>query len=609
MCGIVGIVSKRSVSARLVEGLRRLEYRGYDSAGIATVLSDGVHRRRAVGKLAALETVLEGEPLQGSIGIGHTRWATHGKPTVLNAHPHGGEQVAVVHNGIIENFSSLKKDLADAGIAFESETDSEVIARLIEHKLSQGLAPRDAFSQALSQLKGAFALGVVFGADPDRLYCARLGSPLAIGWGEGEMFIGSDALALAPFTRDVTFLEEGDWAVVDLKGAEVFDRANTPVERPRTLSNVDNNLVGKGRHRHFMAKEIEEQTEVVARTLATYLDPSKGASNLPDHGIDFANINRLIISACGTAYLAGQIAKYWFESWARLPVEIDIASELRYRDFPYQEGDAAFYISQSGETADTLAAMRHAKAAGVRCGTVVNVLESTMAREADAVFPIKAGPEIGVASTKAFTCQLATLAAIALAVGRARGHLSEAQEQEIVAHLLTIPRLMTEVLAHESDFDSLGHTLMTARDVLYLGRGVSFPLALEGALKLKEISYIHAEGYAAGELKHGPIALVDEDVPIIVIAPPDKHFDKTISNMHEVLARGGKCLLLSTEKGIAEAQTDTPLLGSFALPEMHPMLTPLVYALPVQLLAYYTAVHKGTDVDQPRNLAKSVTVE
>ena len=609
MCGIVGIVSERSVSARLIEGLRRLEYRGYDSAGIATVLGGAVHRRRAVGKLVALETVLEGDPLGGMTGIGHTRWATHGKPTELNAHPHGGAKVAIVHNGIIENFSSLKKELMDAGAAFESETDSEVIARLMERELDAGADPKRAFQQSLHLLEGAFAIGAVFADSPGEVFCARRGSPLAIGWGEGEMFIGSDALALAPFTREVTFLEEGDWAVMDLKGASIFDEKGQPADREKSFSNVDVSLIGKGRHRHFMAKEIEEQSEVVAHTLASYLDPTEGTSSLPDHGMDLTHANRVIISACGTGYLAGLIAKYWFESWARLPVEIDIASELRYRDFPYQEGDVAFFISQSGETADTLAAMRHAKAAGLPCGTVVNVLESTMAREADAAFPIKAGPEIGVASTKAFTCQLATLAAIALSTGRARSHLSEKEESEIVAHLMTIPRLMTEVMARESAFDELGSRLAAARDVLYLGRGLSFPMALEGALKLKEISYIHAEGYAAGELKHGPIALVDEDVPIIVIAPPDRHFDKTISNMHEVLARGGQCLLLSSKEGIAQAETDTPLFGSFALPDMHPMLTPLVYALPVQLLAYYTAVHKGTDVDQPRNLAKSVTVE
>ncbi|NNU16250.1 glutamine--fructose-6-phosphate transaminase (isomerizing) [Parvularcula sp. ZS-1/3] len=609
MCGIVGIVSDHGVASRLVEGLRRLEYRGYDSAGIATLIDGEIHRKRAVGKLSALETKLEAEPLAGTTGIGHTRWATHGKPTEKNAHPHGGAKVAVVHNGIIENFSPLRNDLKDKGVTFESETDSEVIARLLEDELAQGSDPMRAFREVLAKLEGAFALGVLFAGEPDAIFCARKGSPLALGKGEGEMFIGSDALALAPFTNRITYLEEGDWAVLSRETVAIFDGAGTPVEREETISDASAALVGKGRHRHFMAKEIEEQPEVVAHTLTTYLNPSEGTVNLPETGIDFSNISRLTISACGTAYLAGLISKYWFETLARLPVEIDIASELRYRDVPYQKGEAALFVSQSGETADTLAAMRHAAEAGVTVGAVVNVTQSTMAREADAVFPIKAGPEIGVASTKAFTCQLATLACLAIAAGRARGYVTPEREAELCESLLKLPRLMNDVLAHAEEFDRLGTLLQPARDVLYLGRGVSFPMALEGALKLKEISYIHAEGYAAGELKHGPIALVDEHVPVIVIAPRDAHFEKTVSNMHEVMARGGKCLLLATEKGLEAAKTDEPLLGSFAMPDVDPLFSPLIYALPIQLLAYHTAVHKGTDVDQPRNLAKSVTVE
>ncbi len=609
MCGIVGIVSTNPVADRMVDALRRLEYRGYDSAGVAAINGDTVVRRRAVGKLAALEERLREEPLPGHVGIGHTRWATHGSPTEDNAHPHGSDALAIVHNGIIENFSELKKGLLDAGVSFESETDSEVIARLLEKEVQARGNAREAFKVTLEQLEGAFALGVVFSAEPQALFCARRGSPLAIGHGDGEMYIGSDALALAPFTRRISYLEEGDWAHLTLDGAEIFNSDGQLANREEILSDASSVLVGKGRHRHFMAKEIEEQSEVIAHTLSNYLDPNTEAVVIPGSSIDFTRVQRLTLSACGTAYLAGLISKYWFETWARLPVEIDIASELRYRDVPYQEGDVALFISQSGETADTLAALRDAKAAGVKVGAVVNVLGSTMAREADALFPIKAGPEIGVASTKAFTCQLATLASLAIAAGRARGVLSKEDEARLVHGLYAVPRLIGDALAREDDVTKLAHELVPASDVLYLGRGVSFPLAMEGALKLKEISYIHAEGYAAGELKHGPIALVDEHVPVIVIAPPDKHFEKTLSNMHEVIARGGRCILLSSEEGIKRAAADDQLLGSFALPEVDPMLAPLVYAAPIQLLAYHTAVLKGTDVDQPRNLAKSVTVE
>ncbi|MEM6913741.1 MAG: glutamine--fructose-6-phosphate transaminase (isomerizing), partial [Pseudomonadota bacterium] len=580
MCGIVGIISTKPVADRLVDALKRLEYRGYDSAGVAAINGDAVMRRRAVGRLAALEERLREDPLPGTVGIGHTRWATHGRPTEDNAHPHGGDVLAIVHNGIIENFSDLKKGLLDSGVVFESETDSEVVARLLETELLAKGDAREAFRAMLCQLEGAFALGVVFSSEPQALYCARRGSPLAIGHGDGEMYIGSDALALAPFTRRISYLEEGDWARLTLDGAEILNGEGQLANRPEVLSDASSVLVGKGRHRHFMAKEIEEQSEVVAHTLATYLDPNSETVTVPPSTIDFARLQRLTLSACGTAYLAGLVSKYWFETWARLPVEIDIASELRYRDVPYAEGDAALFISQSGETADTLAAMRDARHAGVQVGAVVNVLESTMGREADALFPIKAGPEIGVASTKAFTCQLATLACLAISAGRARGSLSREEEARLVHELYALPRLIGEVLAHGNAIIELAQEIVPASDVLYLGRGVSFPLAMEGALKLKEISYIHAEGYAAGELKHGPIALVDEHVPVIVIAPPDKHFEKTLSNMHEVIARGGRCVLLSSREGIKRAAADDQLLGSFALPEVDPMLTPLVYAAP-----------------------------
>jgi glucosamine--fructose-6-phosphate aminotransferase (isomerizing) len=609
MCGIVGINSREAVSGRIVEGLRRLEYRGYDSAGVATIDEGAIGRRRSVGKLFALEQLLSENPLPGAIGIGHTRWATHGRPTEENAHPHGAEAVSVVHNGIIENFAELKAELSDKGFDFESQTDTEVVTRLIEDRLATGLSPKEAFRETLTRLEGAFALCVLFAKDADHIYCARRGSPLALGVGDGEMFLGSDALALAPFTRKVVYLEDGDWGIVGRESFDLYTEDNETVEREVNLSDASAALIGKGRHRHFMAKEIAEQPDVLGHALSTYLRPNRGAVALPDTALDFSKAERLTISGCGTAYLAGLIAKYWFEGLARLPVEIDIASELRYRDVPYRKGDAALFVSQSGETADTLAAMRDAKEAGVLTGAVVNVPESTMAREAEAVFPIKAGPEIGVASTKAFTCQLATLACLAVAAGRARGHVSEEEEGRLVGSLMTIPRLMAEVLSGEEAIEELSHLLVPARDVLYLGRGVSFPLALEGALKLKEISYIHAEGYAAGELKHGPIALVDEHVPVIVLAPDDRHFDKTISNMHEVMARGGQCILISTASGIERAKGEQPLTGSFVMPEAHSLFAPLLYAVPIQLIAYHTAVLKGTDVDQPRNLAKSVTVE
>lgn len=609
MCGIVGIIGNDAVSASLVEGLARLEYRGYDSAGIATIEGGRLDRRRAVGRLAALREELGTNPLGGFVGIGHTRWATHGAPTVANAHPHAAPRVALVHNGIIENFADLRAELAAVGVVFESQTDTETVAKLIGHLLAGGQSPRDAFAMAIGRLEGAFALAVLIEDEPETIYCARQGSPLAIGRGEGEMFVGSDAYALAPFTNKVTYLAEGDWAIVERGGVQIFGADNAPVTRPERLSDASAALVDKGEHRHFMAKEIYEQPEVIGHTLSVFVDPVAQKIVLPEDGIDFSAISSITLSACGTAYYAASIAKYWFETFAKLPVEHDIASELRYRNVPYREGGAALFVSQSGETADTLAALRDAKAAGQKIGAVVNVPESTIAREADALYPTKAGPEIGVASTKAFTCQLVTLACLAIGAGRARNVLSEAEEKELVAALLKTPRQMAEALTMAQSITTLATEMAAARDVLYLGRGVSFPLAMEGALKLKEISYIHAEGYAAGELKHGPIALIDEAVPVIVIAPPDALFDKTVSNMHEVMARGGKCCLISTKQGIAEAEKGGVLWAKIEVPEVHPLLAPLIYSIPVQLLAYEAAVAKGTDVDQPRNLAKSVTVE
>ena len=618
MCGIVGIIGHGDVQDRLVEGLQRLEYRGYDSAGIATVEDGALGRRRAVGKLSELRARLASDPLGGAIGIGHTRWATHGRPTEANAHPHEGSRVAVVHNGIIENFAELREGLEADGAVFESQTDTETVAKLIGAGLDRGQAPRDAFASALARLEGAFALAVLFQDEPDTLYCARRGSPLAIGRGvgerEGEMYLGSDAYALAPFTNRVTYLAEGDWAVVGRRGFAVTDAHGAPAQRTEQVSSASDLMVDKGEYRHFMAKEIHEQPEVIGHTLSAYLDPVEKRVVLPapdseGGGIDFASVTSLTISACGTAYFAGLVAKYWFETYARLPVEIDIASELRYRDVPYREGGAALFVSQSGETADTLAALRDAKDAGQRIGAVVNVPESTIAREADALYPTHAGPEIGVASTKAFTCQLATLACVALGAGVQRGVLDREREAELLTALLEAPRHVAEALAMDGALKDIAQEMAQARDVLYLGRGVSFPLALEGALKLKEISYIHAEGYAAGELKHGPIALIDEEVPVIVLAPRDPLFDKTVSNMQEVMARGGRCCLISTEDGLAEAERGGQLWGRVPVPQTPAIASPIVYAVPVQLLAYHAAVAKGTDVDQPRNLAKSVTVE
>lgn len=608
MCGIIGLLGEGEAAPRLLKALKRLEYRGYDSAGIATLDAGRLTRVRAAGKLAALEARLAEAPPAGAAGVGHTRWATHGPPTEGNAHPHLSGRTTVVHNGIIENFAELRAELEAAGRVFETDTDTEVIAHLVDQGLEAGAAsPADAVRSALQRLRGAFAIAFLFAGEDDLLIVARQGSPLAIGRGEGEMFVGSDAYALAPFTNRVAYLEDGDWAVVRRSGFEVFNAAGAPVVRPETISSAAENMADKGGHRHFMAKEIHEQPDVVGHTLARYLDAAQGRAAPPAEGFDFARLNRLTISGCGTAYYAGLIARYWFESWARMPVDVDVASELRYRDVPYPADGGALFISQSGETADTLAALRAAKENGQTIAALVNVGESSIAREADVVFPTVAGPEIGVASTKAFTCQLAALAALAVAAGRARGVLSAEDEQAIVRDLLTAPRLMAEALVAAPQIEAIAVDLAKARDILYVGRGVSFPLALEGALKLKEITYIHAEGYAAGELKHGPIALVDEKTPIVVIAPPDGRFEKTVSNMHEVIAREGRALLISDRTGIDAA--GDKVWRTIKTPAAPPLMSPLVYAPAIQLLAYFTATTKGTDVDQPRNLAKSVTVE
>jgi glucosamine--fructose-6-phosphate aminotransferase (isomerizing) len=608
MCGIVGVLGREPVAVHLVDALKRLEYRGYDSAGIATLEHGKLGRRRAQGKLSALEARLVKEPLAGLIGIGHTRWATHGKPTESNAHPHATEKVAVVHNGIIENFRDLREALAKRGVKFGSDTDTEVVAHLVTEGIEKGKSPKDAVAATLKQLRGAFALAFLFSGEDDLMIGARKGSPLAIGYGKGEMYLGSDAIALALFTETVSYLEDGDWAVVTRKGAEIYDAQGKQVERPVIKSSASGLLVDKGNFKHFMAKEIHEQPEVVGHTLAHYIDMVNERVELPGElPFDWKKLKRLSLSACGTAFYAGLVAKYWFERFAKLPVEIDIASEFRYREAPLEPGDLAIFISQSGETADTLASLRYAKESEQHVLSVVNVPTSTIARDSDVVMPTLAGPEIGVASTKAFTCQLAVLACIAIAAGRARDELSQADEQELVHALIEVPRLMTQALALEAQIEKLALELDKVRDVLYLGRGTSFPIALEGALKLKEISYIHAEGYAAGELKHGPIALIDETIPVIVIAPHDRVFEKTLSNMEEVAARGGKIILVTDPKGAMETAMDQ--VRTLTLPDMAATVTPLVYAVPVQLIAYHTAVALGTDVDQPRNLAKSVTVE
>ena len=606
MCGIVGILGTRPVAPLLLDALKRLEYRGYNSAGVATLEGGQLTRRRAEGKLRNLEEKLDRAPLAGRSGIGHTRWATHGKPTETNAHPHATERLALVHNGIIENYRELKEELRDAGCRFETETDTEVIAHLVTRNLEAGMTPEEAVEAALGRLEGAFALAILFKGEDDLMIGARRGSPLAIGHGDGEMFFGSDAIALATLTDRITYLEDGDWAVLHRNGVAIHDAGGATVKRPMVRSLAANMLIDKGNHRHFMAKEIYEQPEVVGHTLAHYLDLAAGRSALSE-AIDFASLDRLSITACGTAYYAGLVAKYWFERFARLPVDIDIASEFRYREQPLAKGGLSIVVSQSGETADTLASLRYAKKEGQTVAAVVNVRESTIARESDVVLPTLAGPEIGVASTKAFTCQLAALASLALAAGKARGHVTEEDEAKLVRAMSEVPRYMSAALRLEPQIEGLARDLAKVQHVLYLGRGTSYPIALEGALKLKEISYIHAEGYAAGELKHGPIALIDEKMPVVVIAPYDRIFEKTVSNMQEVAARGGRIILVTDPKGREAAAIDA--VETLILPEMPSSITPLAYAVPVQLLAYHTAVFMGTDVDQPRNLAKSVTVE
>lgn len=607
MCGIVGIVGHSQVAPLIVDALKRLEYRGYDSAGVATIEHGQLGRRRAEGKLINLERRLKDEPLDGTIGIGHTRWATHGVPNETNAHPHFSDGVAIVHNGIIENFAELREELIRDGYSFSSQTDTEVVAHLVARELAKGLKPVEAAHQALKRLEGAFALAIMFKGDEDLIVGARNGPPLAVGHGDGEMFLGSDAIALAPFTNSITYLEDGDWAVVRREGVAIFDMDGKKVERKRQQSLSTSFMVDKGNRRHFMEKEIHEQPEVISHTLAHYVDFVGGVSKPLDLPFDFAKIGRLAISACGTAYLAGLISKYWFERYARLPVDIDVASEFRYREMPLSANDAAFFISQSGETADTLASLRYCRKAGMKIGAIVNVRESTMARESDVVLPTLAGPEIGVASTKAFTCQLSVLASLAVRAGVARGTISKEQEKILVRELSEAPRYANQVLKLEGQIERIARELSRYSDVLYLGRDTNFPLAMEGALKLKEISYIHAEGYAAGELKHGPIALIDENMPVIVIAPHDRIFEKTVSNMQEVAARGGKIILITDAKGAAQASVKT--METIILPDVPEIISPIIYALPIQMLAYFAAVFMGTDVDQPRNLAKSVTVE
>ena len=607
MCGIIGIVSGESVVDRLVDGLRRMEYRGYDSAGVCTLNDGRMVRRRAQGKLANLVEVLAHDPAPGTIGIAHTRWATHGAPTAANAHPHAGKAAALVHNGIIENFRPLRDELIADGYAVESETDSEVVALLVSREVERGASPEEAVQTVLPRLRGAFALAILFPDYPDKIIGARLGSPLVVGYGDDEMFVGSDALALAPLTQRISYLEEGDWTVVTREGAQVFDAEGNAVEREIVASGASAAAVERGNYRHFMQKEIFEQPTVVAQTLSSYVCQADQTVALPQMDFDLSSIERMTIVACGTSYYAGMVGKYWIEEFARVPVDIDVASEFRYREPPLPKGGLALFISQSGETADTLAALRYCKAQGQTIAAIVNVPTSTMAREADLLLPIHAGPEIGVASTKAFTCQLAVLAALAAKLAVVKGGMDRAEEQEVVRHLLEAPAALNSALDHDEDIAAMAPLIAPARDVLYLGRGPDYPMALEGALKLKEISYIHAEGYASGEMKHGPIALIDEHVPVIVIAPSGPLFEKTVSNMQEVRARGGKIVLISDREGLEEAGEGC--LATIEMPRVHPLIAPLVYAVPVQLLAYHVALVKGTDVDQPRNLAKSVTVE
>ena len=607
MCGIVGIIGKQDVASLLVEGLKRLEYRGYDSAGIATLVDGRIERRRAEGKLINLAKRLEEHPVSGRIGIGHTRWATHGVPNERNAHPHATKRVAVVHNGIIENFQELKTELTAAGQHFESDTDTEAVAQLIDYNLAQGMSPEDATAKALDRLHGAFALGIIFADRPDMMIAARRGSPLALGYGDGEMYLGSDAMALAPLTQKISYLSDGDWAVLTMNSVVIRDATGAIVTRAVSQTQFSGAMIGKGQHRHFMHKEIFEQPEVIGGTLNTMLNPATRTITLQHLPFDLADISRVTIIACGTSYYAGMVARYWIEKLARIGVEVDIASEFRYRAPALTPGGLAVFISQSGETADTLAALRYCKANGQRILSLVNVPESTIARESDVVLETLAGPEIGVASTKAFTTQLTVLACLAISLGRARKTISTEEEAKLCQAMAEVPAQVAEVLRNEDAIRAITPSVAEARDVLYLGRGTSYPIALEGALKLKEISYIHAEAYAAGELKHGPIALIDDSVPVIVVCPSDELYDKTASNVQEVVARGGRVVFLSDKAGIA--RLSAKVAATIEMPETDPFVAPLLYAIPVQLLAYHVAIAKGTDVDQPRNLAKSVTVE
>ena len=605
MCGIIGIVGTKPVAERLIDSLKRLEYRGYDSAGIATIEDGRLDRRREAGKISGLEAVLAEHPLSGRTGIGHTRWATHGAPTTRNAHPHVAGRVAVVHNGIIENFAELKRELIAAGRVFESETDTEVVAQLIDAELNAGLSPLDAMKAALDRLEGAFAIAVLIKGDDDLIMGARRGPPLVVGYGDGEMYIGTDAMAVGPFTQRVAYLDEGDYVAIDHKGARIFDASGAPVERPVVTVPASAALVEKGNYRHFMEKEIHDQPDAVQHTLSSYIDPIAGVAGAPG-GFDFAGIERLQIVACGTASYAGMIGRYLFERLAGLPCDVEFPSEFRYREPAVTAKTLAVGISQSGETADTLAALRWCKARGLQTAAVVNSHGSTMAREVDLFWPTNAGPEVAVASTKAFTAQVSALTALAIAAARQRGRIDAAEESRLVGILMEAPRLLAEAIFDEDVIHTLALDISRARDVLYFGRGAMYPLALEGALKLKEISYIHAEGYAAGELKHGPIALVDEQTPIIVIAPSDDLFDKTMSNMSEVIARGGRVIMITDADGAASAPES---VRTIVAPTCDALIAPLVLAVPIQLLAYHVAVQKGADVDQPRNLAKSVTVE
>ncbi|MCH1541711.1 MAG: glutamine--fructose-6-phosphate transaminase (isomerizing) [Alphaproteobacteria bacterium] len=608
MCGIIGVIGKGDVTQSIFDGLKRLEYRGYDSSGIAIVSDGNIISRRAEGKLEALRARLTAKPFSGTIGIGHTRWATHGPATKANAHPHRGERVAVVHNGIIENYKELKESLIADGVSFSSDTDTEVIAHLFSKKLNDHDDIRQAAAQTFAALEGAYAIALIIDGNEDEIVVARKGSPLALGHGDGEMYLGSDAFALAPFTNRVCYLKDGDWAVMHRDGAEIFTLGqDDAVERRIETVDASAAMVDKGNYRHFMMKEIHEQPEVLSRTFGQYIDPEARGVLLPANELDFSKINRVILVACGTAYFAAQVGRNWIERYSRIPASIDIASEFRYRDAPMDKDCLAVFVSQSGETADTLAALQHCKAHGLQTIGVVNVPESSITREVDLTFPTYAGPEIGVASTKAFTAQLGALASLAIGLGRIKGTIDADEEARLSDLLLTTPRLANDVLAREGQIEEIAKGFTDYSSALFIGRNTMWPLALEGALKLKEISYIHAEGFAAGELKHGSIALVDETVPIITIAPDDALFEKTVSNMHEVLARGGKVIMLGSEAGIEKAGEGC--MATIKLPVLDPFITPILYALPLQLLAYYAAVAKGTDVDQPRNLAKSVTVE